>query len=156
MKKSDIKSIKANNTALVYDCLMRGIDTRAEIVETTGLSKATVTTIISELIADGELREVGAGGTGSVGRPRVFLDLCANYRYAVGILLHRRHLSFGIVNLKSELIDSFSVPTDRFSDPTAAMDTLYEALLRRNYPAGLMEKIFYSNMMRVVKKVCST
>jgi len=33
---------------------------------------------------------------------------------------------------------------------------LYEELLRRNYSPSLVQKIFYSNMMRVVKKVCST
>lgn len=33
---------------------------------------------------------------------------------------------------------------------------LYEELLHRNYPQALVDKIFYSNMMRVVKEVCNT
>lgn len=35
------------------------------------------------------------------------------------------------------------------------MDLLYEALLRRNYKETLVQDIFYSNMMRVVREVCS-
>ena len=129
MKKSDTKSIKANNTALIYDCLLRGIDTRAEIAAASGLSKATVTTITSELIAQGELREVGADGTGAVGRPRVALDIVADYRYAVGISLHRRRLAICLVDLKFDLLDSFSVPTENFSRAEDALDTLYDAML---------------------------
>ena len=32
---------------------------------------------------------------------------------------------------------------------------LYEELARRNYPRTLLEKLFYSNMMRIVREVCS-
>lgn len=35
------------------------------------------------------------------------------------------------------------------------MEKLYEHLLRRNYSEALLEKIFYSNLMRVVNEVCS-
>ena len=32
---------------------------------------------------------------------------------------------------------------------------LYEELERRSYPRALLEKIFYFNMMRIVREVCS-
>lgn len=35
------------------------------------------------------------------------------------------------------------------------VEKLYEHLLRRNYSEALLEKIFYSNLMRVVNEVCS-
>ncbi len=35
------------------------------------------------------------------------------------------------------------------------MEKLYEHLLRRNYSEALLEKVFYSNLMRVVNEVCS-
>jgi hypothetical protein len=34
------------------------------------------------------------------------------------------------------------------------MGTLYELLLRENYPEGLVVDIFYNNLMRVVEMVC--
>lgn len=34
-------------------------------------------------------------------------------------------------------------------------ENLYEHLLRRNYSESLLEKVFYSNLMRVVNEVCS-
>lgn len=33
---------------------------------------------------------------------------------------------------------------------------LHEELLRRNYPEKLVENLFYNNMMRIVREVCST
>jgi len=33
---------------------------------------------------------------------------------------------------------------------------LYEELLRRNYPEKLIEKLFYNNVMRIVREVCNT
>lgn len=38
---------------------------------------------------------------------------------------------------------------------TQDMEKLYEHLLRRNYSEALLEKVFYSNLMRVVNEVCS-
>ena len=35
------------------------------------------------------------------------------------------------------------------------MEKLYEHLLRRNYSESMLEKVFYSNLMRVVNEVCS-
>ena len=35
------------------------------------------------------------------------------------------------------------------------MEKLYEHLLRYNYTESLLEKLFYSNLMRVVNEVCS-
>ncbi len=34
--------------------------------------------------------------------------------------------------------------------------TLYEAMVRRNYPGQLIEDLFYNNMMRIVREVCDT
>ena len=35
------------------------------------------------------------------------------------------------------------------------LEKLYEHLLRHNYSEPLLEKLFYSNLMRVVNEVCS-
>lgn len=44
---------------------------------------------------------------------------------------------------------------DGFRD-IAHWRVLYEELLRRNYSKTLIEKLFYNNMMRIVREVCST
>lgn len=128
MKKSDTKSIKSNNTALVLDSIFEGAVSRAEIVERTGLSKATVTAIVGDLIASGALCERGAEDARGVGRPRVELAIVPGHRYAVGISLHRHRLSACLVDLTFHPVDSRSFPTADFSSPEGAMDALLGAV----------------------------
>ncbi len=46
--------------------------------------------------------------------------------------------------------------TPRGISNIADLATLYETLLRNNYRETLVRSLFYSNMMRIVKKVCGT
>ncbi len=124
MKKADTKSIKKDNTALVLRCLLYGAVSRAQIVELTGLSKATVTSIIGELIAKGAVIETGTEGTG-VGRPRTSLEPVASYGYAVGMVLHRRRLSVSLIDLSLKSVDTLSFPTASFSSAEEALDALF-------------------------------
>lgn len=41
-------------------------------------------------------------------------------------------------------------------DDISCWRVLYDELVRRNYPEVLIEKLFYNNMMRIVREVCST
>ena len=100
MRKSDAKTIKKDNTALVLRCLLYGAASRAQIVEQTGLSKATVTALIGELLLKGMLVETGTEGMG-VGRPRTSLALVESYAYAVGVVLHRKRLSVPITAVRT-------------------------------------------------------
>lgn len=127
MKKSDAKSIKRDNTALILRRLSYGQVSRAQLVDITGLSKATVTAIVSELIAQGAVEETGSEGSG-VGRPRTSLSLVAGYKYAVGMALHRKRLSVSLVDLSFRTVDSLSYATTDFSDAKEALDTLYEGI----------------------------
>ncbi len=127
MKKSDAKSIKSNNTALVLRCLLCGAVSRAQITEQTGLSKATVTSIVGELLSKGILTETGTEGSG-VGRPRTSLALVPSYAYAVGMVLHRRRLSVSLIDLALRTLDTLSFPTADFSAPEDALDALYDGI----------------------------
>ncbi|MBQ7337504.1 MAG: ROK family transcriptional regulator [Clostridia bacterium] len=127
MKKSDTKSIKSNNTALLYECLRNGALSRAQLAQTSGLSKATVTSIVGDLIAKGALVETGIAEGAGVGRPRTSLAIVADYRYAMGIALHRRRLSVCLVNLAYSIVDSRTFSTADFTSPASALDALYHA-----------------------------
>ena len=130
MKKSDTRSIKANNIALLYECLRNGAHSRAQIVQNSGLSKATVTAIVGELIADGALRESGLSEAGGVGRPRTTLELVKDYRYAIGMTLHRRRASVNLINLAYEIVDTADFAMRDFSTPEQLLDTLYDTAMR--------------------------
>ncbi len=119
---------------MVLRCLLYGAVSRAQIVELTGLSKSTVTSIIGELIAKGAVIETGTESSG-VGRPRTSLAPVAHYGYAVGMVLHRRHLSVSLIDLALKSLDTLTFPTSDFASPEAALDSLFagvETLCRRN------------------------
>ncbi len=130
MKKSDTKTVKNNNIALIFDCLLGGQVSRAEIVKATGLSKATVTAITNELIAENRLVEIGKENLDTVGRPAINLDINWEFRYAAGFSLHRNTLSVCITDLKMEIVDFISVNTRDFSDPKSATDFLFKNFLK--------------------------
>jgi predicted NBD/HSP70 family sugar kinase len=50
------------------------------------------------------------------------LDIVPDYRFAVGVGLHRKQMTIDLVNLKLERITKAEVPTSQFSDPDAAVD----------------------------------
>jgi N-acetylglucosamine repressor len=82
-------SIKEINQRLILNLLRLspGIS-RAEISRRTGLGKATVSAIVSELITGGIAAEIGAGvQTGPAGRRPVRLRLNGNFRSAIGVEL---------------------------------------------------------------------
>lgn len=129
MKKSNSATIKNNNLALIFDCIRNGVVSRAEIVKKTGLSKGTVTTLVNELISQGQLTEEGSEAMKTAGRPPVTINIVGNYRCIGGIALHRKELSVCLTDLKSNLLDQKTFPTERFSSPQTALDCLLEELL---------------------------
>ena len=137
MKKSDTKSIKSNNTALLYECLRNGAQSRAQIAQISGLSKATVTAIVTDLIAKGALCETGTTENTGVGRPRAGLAIVNSYRYVIGMALHRRKLSVSLIDLASQAISTDTFPTSDFATPAQALDTLYDTALRRCEELGI-------------------
>ena len=56
--------IKRINTAIVLEAILRDAPlSRARISETTGLNKATVSSLVQDLIDGSAVREIGAGAS---------------------------------------------------------------------------------------------
>lgn len=130
MKKTDNKSVKLNNKSLILNCLKNGSFSRAEIAEKTGLSKAAVTLLVNEFISNNEITEQGIFPQGTVGRPKIALELVKNSHFAIGFSLHRKKLSATIVNLVGDPIKTVSADTKGYTSPAAAIDYLYESIFK--------------------------
>ena len=122
-------TIKSNNIRLLLNCIKHKPQSRAEISKTTGLSKSAVTTIIKQLIDEGIVFEVGAEST-QMGRHPITLDIVKNYKYAMGILLHRKRVSVCIANLKLESVGEKSADIENFKTPESALDWAYSCGLK--------------------------
>ncbi|MDU0349529.1 ROK family transcriptional regulator [Actinomyces sp. MRS3W] len=90
--------------ALVFD-LVRASDrtSRAELVKRTGLTGATISTITRRLLDEGLLEETGrAPSTG--GKPRTFVSVVPDARYAVGVHLTRTDMVLVLTDLLGAII----------------------------------------------------
>ena len=100
MESSDsgsLRSLRELNRGRVIDALRdRGRASRAEIARATGLSRSTVSSIVSDLIDSGLLTEqrdaLGVAHGEAGGRPPVLLSLDPSAGLAVGIDFGHTHL----------------------------------------------------------------
>ena len=112
MESSDsgsLRSLRELNRGRVVDALRdRGRASRAEIARATGLSRSTVSSIVSDLIDSGLLTEqrdaLGVAHGEAGGRPPVLLSLDPSAGLAVGIDFGHTHLRVAVSDLSHEVL----------------------------------------------------
>jgi N-acetylglucosamine repressor len=125
------------NRNLVLNVLRTGAASRADVVRTTGLSPATVSLIVSELIETGLVNEVGEGKS-SGGRPPLVLRLDDERNYVVGVKLMRRVISVAVTDLRAEVLYSELVNLDPSEvKPASVLEALSVAVETATAKAGL-------------------
>ncbi len=82
---------RANRSAVLRELLFGGQTSRLALAEATGLSNATVSAVVGDLIDEGLVREAGAEES-SGGRPRTLVGVAADRALAVGVDLGERGL----------------------------------------------------------------
>jgi predicted NBD/HSP70 family sugar kinase len=125
---------------MVYDHLRdRTVESRIGLVRATGLSKATMTQIIDEFIAEGFVEEIGPGASHRGRRPTL-LRFAASSRYAIGVELGDTASRAVLTNLNSETLGALATtyrPTTADNAVEAAAE-LVAALTARVPPAKLL------------------
>ena len=112
MESSDsgsLRSLRELNRGRVVNALReRGRASRAEIARATGLSRSTVSSIVSDLIESGLLTEerdaLGVAHGEAGGRPPVLLSLDPSAGLAVGIDFGHTHLRVAVSDLSHEVL----------------------------------------------------
>jgi glucokinase-like ROK family protein len=104
-----LRSLRELNRGRVIDALRdRGRASRAEIARATGLSRSTVSSIVSDLIASGLLTEhsdeTGVAHGEAGGRPPVLLSLNPSAGLALGIDFGHTHLRVAVSDLSHEVL----------------------------------------------------
>ncbi|PHV70479.1 hypothetical protein CS063_10345 [Sporanaerobium hydrogeniformans] len=104
MKRGTNSSLmKENNKKLILNLIRQKHYSRVELAQKTGLTKASITIIVEELIKEGLVSEEETNYCG-IGRKPIHLKLCADARYAVGISISRYSWRAGVVDLAGNLI----------------------------------------------------
>ena len=112
MESSDsgsLRSLRELNRGRVISALRdRGRASRAEIARATGLSRSTVSSIVSDLIGSGLLiedaEETGVAHGEAGGRPPVLLSLDHSAGLAVGIDFGHTHLRVAVSDLSHDVL----------------------------------------------------
>ncbi|WEK53669.1 MAG: ROK family transcriptional regulator [Candidatus Cohnella colombiensis] len=96
--------IKRINTAIVLESILRGAPlSRAQISEQTGLNKATVSSLVQDLIDQSLVKEIGRGES-SGGRKPVMLEFIATAGYAIGLDLGVNYIRGVVTNIRGEVV----------------------------------------------------
>ncbi len=137
IRRGDRQLMVDMNRNLVLNVLRTGAASRADVVRTTGLSPATVSLIVSELIESGLVNEVGEGKS-SGGRPPLVLRLDDERNYVVGVKLMRHVISVAVTDLRAEVLYSEVVDLAPTAvDAESVLDALGRAVDNAVTKAGL-------------------
>ncbi|TVR20700.1 MAG: ROK family transcriptional regulator [Anaerolineaceae bacterium] len=112
----DHTTMRAMNTALILNTLHQHAPlSRAGIAQHTGLNKASVSSMIRELIASGMVEEVGTiSKTSDIGRPGINLRLNSEVGYIISAEIGADFISVVAVNFALEVVTRryINVPDD--------------------------------------------
>ena len=119
--KVDATIARARNSSLILRRVWneRRIS-RAELSRQTGLSRSTVSDIVSELLASGMVREVGAG-TSTGGRRPILVEFHDDSYCIVGVDIGATHIGVTRTNLRGEVTFWESVSSDCREDPDGTL-----------------------------------
>jgi predicted NBD/HSP70 family sugar kinase len=124
MQAADHAGVRRNNLSLVLRLLHGGgMQSRASVAAVTGLNKATVSSLVADLIDRGLVRELGTDDQGRVGRPATLLELDGRQVAALGLELNVDLLTIVATDLagrtlfhRTRALDAASRPVKRTLD----------------------------------------
>jgi len=110
--KATHQETRAHNSRLVMGTIYdRGPVSRAEVARLTGLTRTTVSDVVSDLMRDGLAREIGRGpSTG--GKAPILLEVTDDARHLVGLDLGEKVFRGAIVDLRGEIVSAIDVAVD--------------------------------------------
>ena len=107
MRSGSLTSLRELNRGRVIESLRElGVASRAELARATGLSPATVSTLVGELVEAGIVVDAPerTGRRGHGGRPPALIALDPSGGVALGIDFGKRHLAVAVAALNHEIL----------------------------------------------------
>jgi len=126
-RKATHQLTKQHNRDLVLKTIFESQTiSRAEIARITKLTRTTVSEVVSALLSEGLVREVGLGESIG-GKPSILLSLVADARYLIGVNLAQNKFIGSVVNLRGEIKRTVELPVPG-NDGQKAIQLVYQIL----------------------------
>lgn len=111
-KRSTVRDLRRDNrSVLLWSLFFSQPCSRQDLSEATGLSTASVSNVVRELISDGIVAEAGSVDSDG-GRPRILLRLNADYGYVTGVDVGETRVRVEMFDLTMEVRASADYPLD--------------------------------------------
>jgi len=121
-----LEQLRAANRRAVTGLLAgSGPLSRADLARNTGLSRTTVSTLVSELIASGHVEETSNRGTpykGGSGRPPMLLALTTRPGGVAGVDVGHRHIRVAVADRSGRIISELKAAADNDADGAPTLD----------------------------------
>ena len=102
------QEMKYENQRKILNIVNEKPISRIELAGKTGLTQASVSIIVEELIAEGMLYDTEiSSDTAALGRKPTLLEIDPNWGYIIGVSVDRDGVDIGICNLKGQVVDPF-------------------------------------------------
>ena len=127
MEKATQQDIKDHNRSLIFKRILDHQTTsRANLSRLTGLTRTTVSDIVSDFMNDGLVEVVGIGpSTG--GKNPILLSIAEDSRCSIGLDLANNRLSGAIVNLRGKVKQNLSIPLNG-AEGEKALSLVYQMI----------------------------
>jgi predicted NBD/HSP70 family sugar kinase len=127
---ADHVSLRRNNLSVVLRHVREsGPKSRARIAADTGLNKATVSSLVAELVERGLLREGSADSTRALGRPGQLVELDGSGVCGVGAEVNVDYLAVTALDLAGDTVVERRVPVDvAHLQPGTTLDRLADLI----------------------------
>jgi len=127
MQKATRQHTKEHNRNLVLKTIFEHESiSRAEIARITSLTRTTVSDIVTDLLEEGLVSEIGVGESIG-GKSPILLSLVEDSRYLIGLDLAHNQFRGAIVNLRGKIRQLVTLPVNS-NNGEAALGLVYEIL----------------------------
>ena len=126
-----------NRSALLTHLYVQGPTSRNKLSRVFGLSSATVSNVVSDLIADGLVEDAGLESSDG-GRPRSVLRVRSRYGHVVGVDIGETHIRTGLFDWSLTLVAAWEHPiADTRLDPYEVARLVIQGVTEVTARAGL-------------------
>ncbi|MEA4945299.1 MAG: ROK family protein [Propionicimonas sp.] len=129
--------MKETNRRLIMECVRERVQlSRKDLAALTGLTPATVTNLVKELLDEGLLLETGRGTSRSGPRP-ILLELNAGWGYIVGVELTVTDIVSVLTDFRTAVLYRSTLAIDLAEGRDAVLDSLVTAVNAAITTAGV-------------------